>query len=233
MSQTQVYRQSAFILQRKNYRETSVILEALTQDYGIVPLVARGVRQKKSRLVQALHPFVRLELSWSGKSALKQLTQAETITCFPLSGMALYSGFYLNELLQCFLHQNDPHPEVYQLYLNTLEAMQSADEVAQILRFFELKLLEYSGYGIVLDRDKNGAPIQSDVFYRFLPGIGLAPDAKSGLSGQTLLAFHQGLKLDRQQHKQILYVMRAVIDDLLGGKTLKSREVLAAVLRYR
>ncbi len=233
MSQTQVYRQPAFILQRKNYRETSVILEAFTRDQGIVPLVARGVRQKKSRLAQVLQPFVQLELSWSGKSSLKQLTQAETIVHFPLTDMALYSGFYLNELLQCFLHPHDPHPEVYQLYLNSLKAMQATEEVAEILRYFELNLLECCGYGIILDQDKDGAPIRPDACYRFIASVGLVQDSKSSLSGRTLLALHQRRTLNQQHLKQAKLLMRGIIDDLLGSKQLKSREVLAAILRYR
>jgi DNA repair protein RecO (recombination protein O) len=233
VSQTHVYQQPAFILQRKNYRETSVILEALTRDQGIVPLVARGVRQKNSRLAQTLHPFVQLELSWRGKSSLKQLVQAETVAHMPLAGMALYSGFYLNELVQCFLHQHDPHPDVYQLYWNSLTAMQSTEDVAEILRYFELNLLNYCGYGIVLDQDKNGIAIQPDICYRFIAGVGLVQDAKSDLSGQTLLALHQGQRLSRQHLKQAKQLMRGIIDQLLGNKPLKSREVLAAILRYR
>ena len=112
-------------------------------------------------------------------------------------------------------------------------AMQNQDDVAQVLRSFELKLLQYSGYGIVLDQDIYGYPIESEWHYRFLPGAGLVRDNKSPVSGRTLLALHQEKKLDSQNLKEAKYLMRGIIDELLPGKSLTSRDVLAAIMRYR
>ena len=49
MNDNQVYLQPAFILQHRKYRESSLILDVITEDYGVVTLLARGVRKKKSK----------------------------------------------------------------------------------------------------------------------------------------------------------------------------------------
>ena len=48
------------------YRETSLIVEAFTPDYGRVALVARGAKRPRSELRGLLQGFQPLLLSWSG-----------------------------------------------------------------------------------------------------------------------------------------------------------------------
>ena len=42
------------------YRETSLIFDVLTEEYGKVALIAKGVRNKKSRAAALLQPFMPL-----------------------------------------------------------------------------------------------------------------------------------------------------------------------------
>ncbi|HEX5865306.1 MAG TPA: recombination protein O N-terminal domain-containing protein, partial [Casimicrobiaceae bacterium] len=65
--------QPAFVLHTYPYRETSVIVEALTAAYGRVALVARGARRPRSELRGVLQAFQPLALSWSGAGELKTL----------------------------------------------------------------------------------------------------------------------------------------------------------------
>jgi DNA repair protein RecO (recombination protein O) len=69
--------QPAFVLHTYAYRETSVIVEAVTADYGRVAMVARGARRPRSELRGLLQGFQPLLLSWSGQHELKTLLRAE------------------------------------------------------------------------------------------------------------------------------------------------------------
>jgi Recombinational DNA repair protein (RecF pathway) len=113
MSET-VYLQAGFILQSTQYRETSLLLEVLTQDFGKVKLLAKGVRKLKSKTAGVLRPFIPLYFTFTGKTELKLLTHTEIATTFTeLNGWQLYCGFYINELVIHLLHLYDPYPEVF------------------------------------------------------------------------------------------------------------------------
>src|SRR5215467_14257515 len=88
--------EAAFVLHTHPYRETSIIVEALTATRGRIALVARGARRPRSELRGVLQAFQPLRLSWSGSGELKTLAGAEWSGGLPLvGGPALLCGFYL------------------------------------------------------------------------------------------------------------------------------------------
>ena len=100
-----VHLQPGFILQQRPYRETSVLLDVFTRDFGVITLLAKGVRKEKSKTAGLLLPFALLQLSYVDKNELKLLNQVEFQDVYALERLALYCGFYVNELLQTFLHK--------------------------------------------------------------------------------------------------------------------------------
>ena len=228
-----VHCQPAVILQHKPYRETSLLLEVFTRDYGIVSVIAKGVRTEKSKLAGLLQPFIVLNLSYLDKQELKSLTQVEFVASFNLLRLALYCGFYVNELLQRFLHNNDPFPEVFGRYLRCLTELSAADNIEASLRYFELDLLQAVGYGIDLLQDFNsGADVQTDLRYVFIAGQGLRIDAKGMISGQTLLSLAAQENLSAEALLEAKGLLRKMLDANLHGRPLKSREVLTKIIRY-
>src|SRR6266516_4718885 len=114
----------AFVLHTYPYRETSVIVEALTAAYGRVALVARGARRPRSELRGVLQAFQPLALSWTGSGELKTLVKAEWRGGVPLvTCSALLCGFYLYELLLKLLPREDPHPNLFREYEATLSKL--------------------------------------------------------------------------------------------------------------
>ncbi|MBE4124137.1 DNA repair protein RecO, partial [Vibrio parahaemolyticus] len=90
--------QRCFVLHRRPYSESSLILDVFSEEYGRITLMAKGARSKRSNLKGALQPFTPLLLKWSGKGAMKTLRQAEPISLgLPLFGINLYSAMYVNE----------------------------------------------------------------------------------------------------------------------------------------
>ena len=233
MSDSAVFLQPAFILQHRNYRESSLIIDVLTRDYGVISILARGVRKNKSKLAGLLLPFSCLKLSFVGKADLKIFTGAELIERVDLTGLGLYCGFYVNELICHFLHKYDPHPEVYSEYLNCIRQLKNSNKIEQSLRVFELNLMDHIGYGVTLGNDAtDGSPIVKDTHYHYVDGTGLVRNTEGLVSGETLLALQNGSPLDKQGLAEAKQLMRTVLDYHLQGKALKSRAVLAKIIKY-
>jgi DNA repair protein RecO (recombination protein O) len=234
MNGSVVHLQPAFILQHKKYRETSVIIDVLTKEFGVVSILARGVRKKKSKLAGLLLPFTALKISYIGKSDLKILTHAELDSLsFNLKGLSLYCGFYVNELIYLFIHKYDPYPEVYTIYSRCLLLLSDSSlEVEETLRFFELDLIECLGYGVQLNYDnQTSTVVRAQVKYLFRGELGVVEHIEGYIDGDTLLALNARHTLNKEALYEAKKLMRQVINFQLQGKKLKSRLVLAKIIK--
>jgi DNA repair protein RecO (recombination protein O) len=222
----------AFVLHHRAYRETSLIVEILGRDTGRLGLVAKGARRPKSDLRGLLQSFRPLLLSWSGRGELGLLTNAEPDGYVSrLEGTALFSGFYMNELLMRLLHRFDPHPELFDHYKAAVEALGSGKRTESVLRIFEKQMLESIGYGLVLDRDiDSGEPIHVECAYRYQADRGpvSAPEddgAGDGVhvAGETLLSLARERLEDERVLDEAKRLMRVVLRRYLGDKPLATR----------
>lgn len=234
MTATVVEFQPAYVLHSRPYRDTSLLLELLTYDYGRVSVVARGARQMRSSYRGILQPFIPLLISWFGKSELHTLRGAEINNgCLIFEGDKLLSGLYINELIVKILHRYDPHPQLYLSYAELMKNLSNLNTkqttaMQGLLRKFEVYLLQELGYAFSLTRDyKNSESIQSDSFYIFEPLQGLTRISHyrhDAFIGRSLLAF----AADNLNETKVLHdakrLMRTAISHLLGEKTLKIYE---------
>ncbi|HHJ14968.1 MAG TPA: DNA repair protein RecO [Gammaproteobacteria bacterium] len=225
-----------FVLHRRPYRETSALLEVFTASQGRVGLVARGVQGGRPRRRAELQAFRPLRLSWQARGELGTLSGVEAGgAALTLTGAALYSGFYLNELLLRLLQRNDPQPVLFARYHDTLNRLCApAPELERALRLFEKTLLQEAGYGLPLEADAlSGDPVDPQGLYEYRLEQGpVRVDAgrREGLliSGASLLALHRG-ELVGEALRDARRLMRAALDLYLGGKPLKSRELFRRV----
>jgi len=224
----------AWLLHSYPYKETSLIIDVVSRDYGRVSLVARGARRPMSALRGCLMAFQPLSLSWFGAGELKTLHAAEWQGGVPqLNGLPLICGFYLNELLLKLLPHDDPHDRLFQAYDQAVRRLAHPRcEVEPILRIFELSLIRELGYGFALDRDANGHPIAPDARYQFIGERGLLPvvdranPGESSLVGSTLLNMAAGRFDDPQTAVQAKQMMRTLLGGLLGDTPLHTRKLL-------
>src|SRR5258706_8658110 len=115
--------QPAFVLHSYPFRETSLVIEVFSQDFGRVALVARGARRPRSALRGVLLAFQPLLLSWAGKSELRTLHKAEWRGGLPqLKRTPPLCGFFLNELMLKLFPRDDPHQQLYQTHHPTPHA---------------------------------------------------------------------------------------------------------------
>lgn len=230
--------QPAFVLHCRPYRETSLIIDLFTRDYGRVAVVARGVRSSKSRLKPILQPFVPLLVSWHGKGELMTLSAAEGQGApFWLQGECLLSAFYLNELLVRVLHKYDSYPKLYTIYHETLIELQRDKLEQKTLRIFEKKLLEELGYGLQLQYHiPEGKPFNAELSYSFYPeqGFELTPESKNNVQsrvflGSSLLALASESLDCPEVLRDAKRLMRLAFAPLLGSQPLHSRKLFIEV----
>jgi len=223
---------SAFILHRYPYRESSLIIDIFSRDYGRLSLVARGARRARSGLQGVLLAFQPLQLDWFGSNELKTLHAAEWLGGVPqLSGLPLLCGFYLNELLIRLLARDDPYPALFVAYQEAIYALANEPEVEPTLRRFELSLLAELGYGLRLDYDALENPIVAQRYYRLETKRGMLPVDKAAeagivVTGQTLAALACGDFSNGLAIKQSKPLLRECLAALLGDKPLYSRQLL-------
>jgi DNA repair protein RecO (recombination protein O) len=229
-----VEHQPAFVLHTRPYRDTSMLVDFLTPEFGRVTAVARGVRARKTLKRSLLNPFTCLLISFQGKTSLKLLTQFETEGAhFPLVAKHLYSGFYLNELLVRLLPEFDAHPLVYELYQKSLIALSQQLDLEPILRHFELVLLSELGYGIDFQFDaKTGEPINPEIQYQLDSQLGFFSAAQNTVLnmqflGSDLLAI-VNREFDSVESKVAAKkINRILLKSVLGSKPLNSRNLFS------
>lgn len=224
--------QPSFVLHTKPYRDTSLIVDLFTLNHGRVRAVARSARGLRSRFKNQLRPFIGLLTTWSGKSDLVTLSQAETHNAFyDFEGNTLISGLYLNELLVRTLHLHDPQPELFVAYQKSLAKLMHGEDQEKPLRLFEKTLLSELGYALVLTTEaESDIPIKPDLTYTFSRQLGFFrnfhqhPDSEV-FKGSSLLAFDQNQLDDVQVRQECKRLMRIALAPLLGEKPIQTREL--------
>lgn len=236
---TSVNLQPAYVLHTRNYRESSLIVELFTHDYGRVSAVAKGARRPKSQLRGLLQPFRRLLVSWSGKQPLKTLLSADDqFTAGRLQGVGLYSGLYLNELLVRLLKTEDHHSTLFNVYEHVLAQISSGKNIEPLLRDFEQYLLSDLGYGMPFPEDlclhepldSIPVPVLESVYYyaddgyfhllENTPGVEQAPRC---FQGKQLRAIACSDYTDKDVLRAAKRLMRLALQPLLGDRPLQSR----------
>ncbi len=229
-----VAEQPGFVLHSYPHRETSLVLDVFSRDYGRLALVAKGAKRPYSALRGVLQTFQPLSLAWAGKSELRTLTGAEWVGGMPpLTGHALVCGFYANELLLKFCAREDPCERLFDHYVLTLTRLGAGAPPVQALRSFERILLRETGHASAFDSIAHTRkPVAADGIYVFDPerGVraanGMEPSHWPMIAGQTLIDMERDeyeRALTLTQSKQL---MRFLLHHHLGGVTLNTRQIL-------
>ena len=223
-----------FILHTIPYRETSLLVDVFSLNYGRVRCVAKGFRKlNKKGVAKTLFPYTEHHHQWQGRGELKTLIQAEPIQApVFLKQESLFVGLYVNELLYKLFHQNDPHPSLYRFYHQFMSHLSVSGLDQAELRRFEMLLLEELGYGLVLGSEADsGQAVSAEHLYYYIPDQGLKliqdqnENKTQALSGADIIALSQG-ELDKPSVlRTAKQLTRQVIDFYLDGKELNSREL--------
>jgi DNA repair protein RecO (recombination protein O) len=230
--------QPVFVLHTYPFKETSLVVELLTREFGRVAAVAKGARRPRSAMRGMLQSFQPLLATWSGRNELRNLHSLDwNEGLLLLQGQSLMCGFYMNELLLRLLPREDAHEGLFDYYAQTLRELSGNSikyqDTAITLRRFELKMLQEMGYAVPLEMDEDDAPISALQSYFYIPERGAChlstkSQQQNGvqLSGKTLLDMAQDQYSDLQTQQQSKQLMRVLLAYYLGDKPLHTRQLM-------
>ncbi len=229
--------QPGFVLHSYPYKETSLIVDFLSRDYGRIALVAKGAKRPHSKLRGVLQTFQPLTVNWSGKSEVRTLIAAEWVGGLPpLEKSALLCGFYLNELLVKLIARDDPHPELFDHYVATLNRLAHDEAPPIVLRQFERALLKAGGVAADLTHcTASRSLVMPERQYVVDPQQGTrlarAADTWPRVSGKTLLDMEREDYSDSATQTQSKFLMRFLLAHHLGGVPLNTRQILIDLMQ--
>jgi DNA repair protein RecO (recombination protein O) len=144
-------------------------------------------------------------------------------------------------------HRAEPQIELFSVYDVSLRQLCTPQQcewaglhLQQVLRQFEIKLLQCLGYGLLLGEEAGnakGKKVRSDLSYDFQLEIGpvVLDDPHQEIfgikvSGKTLLALANNrlheYRTEMDIYKEAKHLLRFVLDRYLGNKPLLSRQLL-------
>ena len=238
---------SAFVLHRYDWSESSLILDLFTREQGRVAVAAKGAKRPYSQLRAVLLPFQRIQVALGRVATDESASEVQNLRGAEwaggesmLTGAALFSGFYLNELLMKLLARHDPHSALFDAYAQTLPALALIEDapVEAALRAFELTLLREIG---VLPDLSVATLTQQHVLeaepYSLLPeaGVGAPRPAEAQIAGAVLIGLQAALEHGSVPALQqaclralpeLKVLLRGLLHYHLGSSTLRTRQVM-------
>jgi DNA repair protein RecO (recombination protein O) len=196
-----LYKTEAIILRQRKLGEADRILTLYTPALGKLDAKAKGVRKTMSRLSGHLQPLNRVVVQLAQGHGADVITGVETLDSFRhlREDLDLLSrGLYVAELTDRITPEHVHAFPTYRLLFDTLQRLDKPGDGDQALRFFEMKLLDQSGYRPQLDHCvaclRELEPV--DNFFAPVAGGAVCRGCVPGLAGPRVLTLN-GLKLLR------------------------------------
>lgn len=251
---------ACYILHRRAYRETSLLLDVFSYQHGKVSLLAKGAYKAKSARSAHLQPFQPLLMEWLGRSSLKTLTSVEAPRpALRFTGINLYAAMYVNELLFKLLQEEQPMHQLFESYIAVLDVLSSGVEPDQALRIFESRLLGSLGLMPDLKYDWQGNRLDSSATY-YLSTDGefvLVPQASFQTASETFLVVRGAdaqwlarmsnpsdsfsvsginsineVAQDPDDNATVKAFLRSLIDKALDGREIESRKLVKQFVEH-
>ena len=144
-----LYRVAAIVLKRRDQGEADRLLTVLARERGKVTLLAKGVRRQASRKAGHLEPFTYVALLVAKGKSLDIVTQADTVEAHRYLREDLWRSswaYYVAELADAFVQDDDPHQLLFDLLLETLGRLDRGGDPLLVVRYYEVHLLSLAGY---------------------------------------------------------------------------------------
>lgn len=141
-----------------DYKESSKIINVLTNEFGIIGLIARGTKQVKSKLsgVTSKLTYGYFHVNYK-ENGLSNLIEVDVIDKFKNIrkdiNLMSYSLYLLELAEKVYKHDNDS--EIYNMLIASLKKIDEGYDYKVIANIFELKMLDFLGIRPVIDECVN------------------------------------------------------------------------------
>jgi len=139
---------SGVVIKRMNYGEADRILTILTSDMGKIKAIAKGSRKILSKMGGSLEPFCLVDFIFHKGKSFYIVTSAIVKNYFENIHSDIgktAKAFYIGELIDKFLKEEENHPEIFILFTKYLKALDRDDDEI-LIPVFSAKILENLGF---------------------------------------------------------------------------------------
>jgi DNA repair protein RecO len=153
----------AICLLAVNYSDTSQVVTLLCRAYGKIGAIAKGSRRVKSAFDGPIEVFSHGDVIFivkesGGLAMLTEFNQQPHFRTFSQNLDVLNAALFGAELTEHFLEENDPHPELFDIFIAFLQTLQESKAEREILGWlilYQIRLLEETGIAPVWDKCTN------------------------------------------------------------------------------
>ncbi|MCC6176409.1 MAG: DNA repair protein RecO [Chloroflexi bacterium] len=155
MPRPRTYRVEAVVLRRVDFGEADRVLVLYTRERGKLSVVAKGIRRITSRMAGHLELFTDAEVQLARGMNLDVITQADTRHAFRVlrEDLNRTSGaYFVAELADALTEEGAEQPELFDLLVQTLHALETTTDTRLVLAHYQLALLDVVGFRPALMR---------------------------------------------------------------------------------
>jgi DNA repair protein RecO (recombination protein O) len=151
-----IHKTEAVVLNRRDFRETSLIAHFYSREFGKLSGLLKGFRTEPAKFASSLEPFSFNDIIFYKKrnSELHLVSQADLRDDFcEIRGSIAKVGTasLMMELLGAVMAVEDKNEEVFDLTLNCLQELKNTAYPDKIMTIYKVKMLALSGFKPHLD----------------------------------------------------------------------------------
>jgi len=146
-----IHKTEAIVLKKRDFRETSLIADFFTRDFGKLSGILKGIRSEPKKFASSVELFSFNEIIFYKKinSSLHLVSQCDSRDNFDSvrqdiikSGMASF----MMELVDAVMPAEDKNEEIFDLTLSCLRELKATYNPHKIMTIFKIKILALSGF---------------------------------------------------------------------------------------
>jgi DNA repair protein RecO (recombination protein O) len=235
------------LLIRRDFRETSIIAEFFTKEFGKISGLLKGIRTQPDKFASNLEPFSLNEIIFYRKthSSLHLISQADKVDNFTRIRQSLEKttmASFMMELVASVMQAEDKNEEIFNLTHSCLKELETNYNPEKITTIFKIKMLALSGFkphfdscvcclDKIMGQSKFSLALGGLLCPRCMPKD---PTARAIFRGTVATILHierndfrasLNLGLNPQIKKELDLILNAFLNFHLG-KELKSQKVL-------
>jgi len=151
-----IHKTEGIILNKYNFRETSLIINFYTREFGKISGLLKGARTDSQKFASPLESFSHNEIIFYKKTSgslhlISQCDLKENFSGIRNAIPKVGQASIMMELLNNIMMQEDKNEEIFELTLNCLKEMNLNNSSEKITTIFKIKLLSLSGFKPHLD----------------------------------------------------------------------------------
>jgi DNA repair protein RecO (recombination protein O) len=146
-----IHKTQAIVLNRRNFRETSIIANFYTLDFGKVSGILKGFRDHPPKFASTLELFSCNEMIFYKKrnTSLHLVSACDVVNNFDIMRQSIHKislASIMVETLDVIMPLEDKNEEIFDLTMNSLRELENNNNPEKIMIIFKIKILSLSGF---------------------------------------------------------------------------------------